>query len=180
MKISALRVLELGTSGGKTAAESRDTPEARPTPRSRIEHSFLCLLTIDTMSLTAAHVSPRSLGRAFAESPPILRLPQEVLETILSLAVSCFGEHDDHDQDCECDSCLEDGIRHDDGYMDEDEKGDPRTEDKGDLVGEARRSPLQDIRSTCRQFRRIANQLTFWFDDDLDIGDISPSPSNRK
>jgi hypothetical protein len=128
------------------------------------------------MSLTAAHVSPRSLGGA----PAILRLPPEVLETILSLAVPCFEEHDDHDQDCECDSCLEDGIRYDDGDMDEDEKGDPRTEDKGDLVGEARRSPLQDIRSTCRLFRRIANQLTFWYDDDLDIGDISPSPSNRE
>lgn len=43
---------------------------------------------------------------------------------------------------------------------------------EGRVTPKITESPLHCVRSTCRDFRRIADQLPFWYADDFDISDI--------
>jgi hypothetical protein len=79
-------------------------------------------------------------------TPPILRLPAELLFEILSLAVP---------------SLLPEGFE-------------PRT-----YLTSLKRSPFHSVRSTCRTFRLIVDELPFWNDNTFDIGEIEKFHRHR-
>ena len=93
--------------------------------------------------------------------PLILRLPFDVLSIILSIVVSSFeGDFEAADEG--------------NGQANDEVGETGQEEPKNNSATGFRKDPLLDVRSTCRTFRQIADQLPFWYVDDFNIAALPP------